>query len=65
MTNNEKTRLQVMWQKRDYEGIIRVLRKRYPHIDEGDRVEENREILPIEYLYYDMSVTRARSYSFR
>ena len=59
-----ETKLQGMWKKRDYEGIIRLLRKRYPHIDEGD-TEENKTISPKEYLYYDCSVTRARRYNFR
>lgn len=53
-----------MWKKRDYEGIIRVLRKRYPRIDEGD-IEENKTISPKEYLYYDLSITRARHCNFR
>ena len=67
MIINEKaleTKLQVLWQKRDYEGIIRVLRKRYPRIDEGD-IEENKTISPKEYLYYDLSITRARHCNFR
>jgi hypothetical protein len=59
-----ETKLQGMWKKRDYEGIIRALRKRYPRINEGALIEENQAIPPKEYLYYDLSVTRARRYVF-
>jgi len=51
-----------MWKKRDYEGIIRILRKRYPRINEGPLIEENQGISPKEYMYYDLSITRARRY---